>query len=299
MSVPIAVFAGLGDPAVGRRQRRVELRNSVADGSIRRCLPARCASPCSCVLLSPTPTHHLPARSDIVCQIVAAKLIGDEVLCAAYAHELPRYGIKLGLTNYAAAYAVGLLVARRMLVKVGLADTYKGKEEADGEMYEIEDEGNRRPFKALLDVGLSSTTTGKKVFAVMKGAVDGGMNVPHNEKRFPAWTKDEGFSAEELKKRILGTHVSEFMEELEEEDPDKFKVQFSRYIAEGIKAEDIEDMYTSAHEAIRADPSFTKKEKTTTEHKKWNKPKISHAQRQQNVRDKIKAAMEAAADDEE
>lgn len=238
-------------------------------------------------------------RSDIVCQIVAAKLVGDEVLCAAYAHELPRYGIKLGLTNYAAAYAVGLLIARRMLVKVGLADIYTGKEEADGEMYEIEEEGNRRPFKALLDVGLSSTTTGKKVFAVMKGAVDGGMNVPHNEKRFPAWTKDEGFSSEELKKRILGTHVAEFMEELEEEDPDKFKVQFSQYIAAGIKPEDIEDIYTSAHEAIRADPSFTKKEKTTTEHKKRNQTKISLAQRQQNVRDKIKAAMEAAADDEE
>ncbi|GAB0495818.1 hypothetical protein MMPV_007125 [Pyropia vietnamensis] len=249
-----------------------------------------------------SPKYRLVVRfsnRDIVCQIVAAKLIGDEVLCAAYAHELPRYGIKLGLTNYAAAYAVGLLIARRMLSKLGLAETYVGKQEVDGEMYEIEQEGNRRPFKALLDVGLSSTTTGKKVFAVMKGAVDGGMNVPHNEKRFPAWTKDEGFSPEELKKRILGIHVSEFMEELEEEDPDKFKVQFSRYIAAGIKAEDLEDIYTNAHEAIRADPSFTKKEKTTTEHKKWNKPKISHEQRKQNVRDKIQAAMEAAAEDDE
>lgn len=244
-----------------------------------------------------SPTH---LRSDIVCQIVAAKLVGDEVLCAAYAHELPRYGIKMGLTNYAAAYAVGLLIARRMLTKIGLADTYKGKEEADGEMYEVEEEGDRRPFRALLDVGLSSTTTGKKVFAVMKGAVDGGMDVPHNEKRFPAYTKDEGFSAEELKKRIIGTHVAEFMEELEEEDPDKFKVQFSRYIAAGIKADDVEDIYTSAHEAIREDPTFTKKAKAqVTEHKKWNQAKISQEQRKQNVRDKIKAAMEAADDDEE
>lgn len=239
-------------------------------------------------------------RRDIVCQVVAAKLVGDEVLCAAYAHELPRYGIKMGLTNYAAAYAVGLLLARRMLAKIGLADKYKGKEEADGEMYEIEAEGERGPFRALLDVGLSRTTTGKKVFAVMKGAVDGGMDVPHNEKRFPAYTKDEGFSAEELKKRIIGTHVAEFMEELEEEDPDKFKVQFSRYIAAGIKADELEDIYTKAHEAIREDPSFTKKPKAeVTEHKKWNKPKISLEQRKQNVRDKIKAAMEAAGDEEE
>ena len=36
------------------------------------------------------------------------------IVCAAYAHELPRYGIKVGLTNYAAAYCTGLLLARRV-----------------------------------------------------------------------------------------------------------------------------------------------------------------------------------------
>jgi len=35
-------------------------------------------------------------------------------VCAAYSHELPKYGIKVGLTNYAAAYCTGLLVARRV-----------------------------------------------------------------------------------------------------------------------------------------------------------------------------------------
>ena len=33
-------------------------------------------------------------NKDIVAQIVSAKIIGDEVMCAAYAHELPRYGLK-------------------------------------------------------------------------------------------------------------------------------------------------------------------------------------------------------------
>merc|ERR550539_1615854 len=50
---------------------------------------------------------------DVVCQVVSATLIGDEVLCCAYSHELPRYGLKVGLTNYAACYATGLLLARR------------------------------------------------------------------------------------------------------------------------------------------------------------------------------------------
>jgi large subunit ribosomal protein L5e len=89
------------------------------------------------------------------------------VLTSAYAHELPAYGIKLGLTNFAAAYAVGLLCARRHLEKVGLGETYKGVEEADGEMFEIEEDEDKRPFRCLLDVGLNSCTTGNKVFGAM------------------------------------------------------------------------------------------------------------------------------------
>lgn len=41
-------------------------------------------------------------NTDVVTQIVYAKLQGDYVLTAAYSHELPRYGIKGGLTNWAA-----------------------------------------------------------------------------------------------------------------------------------------------------------------------------------------------------
>ena len=54
------------------------------------------------------------SNKDITCQIAYAHLKGDQVVCSAYAHELPRYGINVGLTNYAAAYATGLLLARRV-----------------------------------------------------------------------------------------------------------------------------------------------------------------------------------------
>ncbi|GAU51087.1 hypothetical protein TSUD_371300 [Trifolium subterraneum] len=37
------------------------------------------------------------------------------VLATAYAHELPQFGLEVGLTNYAAAYCTGLLLARRVL----------------------------------------------------------------------------------------------------------------------------------------------------------------------------------------
>lgn len=39
--------------------------------------------------------------------------------------ELPRYGLKMGLTNYAAAYCTGLLLARRVLAKLGLDKHYE------------------------------------------------------------------------------------------------------------------------------------------------------------------------------
>ena len=50
-------------------------------------------------------------------QIVYATIAGDVVVAAAYAHELPQYGLSVGLTNYSATYATGLLLARRVLTK--------------------------------------------------------------------------------------------------------------------------------------------------------------------------------------
>ena len=75
-----------------------------------------------------TPKYRFTVRfsnRDITCQIQYATIAGDIVVAAAYSHELPRYGLKNGLTNYAAAYATGLLLARRVLTKFGLADTYQ------------------------------------------------------------------------------------------------------------------------------------------------------------------------------
>ena len=58
------------------------------------------------------------SNKDIICQIAYARVYGDVIVESAYSHELPKYGVKVGLTNYAAAYCTGLLVARRILHKV-------------------------------------------------------------------------------------------------------------------------------------------------------------------------------------
>ena len=66
-----------------------------------------------------TPKYRLIVRftnTDIICQIAYAKIEGDIIIAAAYAHELPRYGVPVGLTNYSAAYCTGLLLARRVSV---------------------------------------------------------------------------------------------------------------------------------------------------------------------------------------
>jgi large subunit ribosomal protein L5e len=84
------------------------------------------------------------------------------------------------LTNYASAYATGLLLARRLLKKLKLDKVYDGVKKVDGAEYNVESvEGQPGAFQCFLDVGLARTTTGAKVFAAMKGAVDGGLNIPH------------------------------------------------------------------------------------------------------------------------
>lgn len=243
-----------------------------------------------------TPKYRLVVRfsnKDVIAQVAYAKLEGDVILTAAYSHELPRYGIKVGLTNYAACYATGLLCARRLLTKLGLADTYKGNEEAaapaeDGGLYHVEEEGDVRPFRAFLDVGLVRTTTGSKVFAVMKGAVDGGLDIPHNEKRFPGYDKESDDWAETLREHVFGGHVSEYMTHLQEEDEDRYKKQFANYIKEGVEPDSLEDMYQAAHAAIREDPAPQATEKKVPEKQvRHQRPKMSREQRADRVKQRM------------
>ncbi len=102
-------------------------------------------------------------------KIIYACMDGDRVLCSAYAHELPHYGVKVGLTNYAAAYCTGLLLARRVLKQLKLDELYEGQKEVNGEEYLVESIKNQHgAFKCFLDVGLRRTSTGANVFGALK-----------------------------------------------------------------------------------------------------------------------------------
>merc|ERR1712037_1075417 len=105
-------------------------------------------------------------------------------------------------------------------------------------------------------------------------------------------------SAYAHKDHIFGGHVGDYMEKLEEENEEAFKRQFSRFIKNGINSENIEEMYKKAHAAIRADPSPKAKVEKTVDKKRWNRAKISYAQRRARVA-QVKASFLRAQEAEE
>jgi len=196
-------------------------------------------------------------NTDVICQIIYAKLNGDTVLSSAYARELKNFGMPVQLKNYAAAYATGLLLARRLLTQLKLADKYPGQTKVSGEDFNVSElSDGPRPFRALLDVGLRRTTTGAKVFAALKGATDGGLDIPHSDRRFVGFDSGEKkLKPDVLRKYIFGGHVGDYMKSLNEEDADTFKARFSKYVKAGIKAEELQGRWEKVHAAIRANPA--------------------------------------------
>lgn len=208
---------------------------------------------------------------------------------------MPRFGVKLGLTNYAAAYCTGLLLARRVLKQLKLDKIYEGQKEVDGEQFNVEDEDEQPgALRAFLDVGLARTSTGARIFGVMKGACDGGIDVPHSTKRFPGYdSESKEFSAEVHRNHIFGQHVAQYMRTLKEEDEEAYKKQFSRYIKEGISADGVEEMYKKAHANIRANPDRATKpaKKEAGKSKRYNKKKLTLASRKNKIALKKKAVI--------
>mmetsp|Transcript_4389 Transcript_4389/g.9414 ORF Transcript_4389/g.9414 Transcript_4389/m.9414 type:complete len:310 (-) Transcript_4389:60-989(-) len=263
-----------------------------------------------------TPKYRLVVRftnRQVICQIVYSLIDGDRVFCQASSTELPRYGLKAGLKNYAAAYCTGLLVARRLLQKVGLDETYEGNTEVDGnvvtteydkKMYYVDEvDEDKKPFRCLLDVGCRPTTTGCRVFGALKGAADGGLDIPHSEKRFPGYDRDaKEYDADMHRERIMGGHVGEYMEYLDEEDNAKYQEHFASYIANEYEADGLEELYEGVHEAIREDPSASEKKEFSPDKSFKRKAKLTLEERKARVQEKKdakNAELEADDDDDE
>lgn len=139
-----------------------------------------------------------------------------------------------------------------------------------------------------MDVGLRATKTGSKVFAVMKGAADGGLHVPHSPSRLPGFKEGEENKA--LRSRILGGHVDSYMKKLK--GTEKASLQFSKWqqtlTAAGVAS--VEKLYEKIHAEIRKNPAFSKKVSKANpgrDHKKYSRARLNAAQRRQNIKKRI------------
>merc|ERR1711976_530855 len=271
------------------------------------------------------PKFRLVARitnAKIIAQIVYSMQKGDFCVAQATSVELSKWGLKTGFTSYAAAYATGLLVARRILTKYGLANMFKGTTTVDGVDYDVSADyeavkQDKRPFKAILDIGCTNASTGNRVFGVLKGACGGGLHVPHSVKKYPGYVKEEGskkgvYTAEVHKDRIFGCHIDDYMDKLKEQSDDDFNKQFSKWnkCLSDAKLESCEDLFKKVHDGIRADPVYAKRpsrkaapqytdaRKTVIVGAKGNKylreRKFTHAERKARLQSKIAIAREAA-----
>ena len=116
------------------------------------------------------------SNKNVEVQIIIAKPHGDEVLASANSRELIKsYGWRAPTGNIPAAYLTGLLC--------GLKAKAAGIKEA------------------ILDIGLVSPTKGSKIFAVLSGVVDAGVDVPHSEEKI-------------VKERMKGEHIAKYAKSL-------------------------------------------------------------------------------------
>lgn len=85
------------------------------------------------------------------------------------------------------------------------------------------------------------------------------------------------------------------MTEMRDEEPEKFREHFASYVAEGLDADDLEELYPKVHAAIRANPVMPKKErKKPAEKKIWKHKKLSYEQKKANLKVKLLALKEDA-----
>ena len=152
----------------------------------------------------------------IITQLVEATVIGDIVITSAHSQELrKKYGWLGDLNNLPAAYLTGLLC--------GLRAADKGVK------------------KAILDIGLHTPSRGAAVFAAMKGFVDAGVEVPHNESILP----DES--------RIRGEHIAKYAEMLSSEKPEEYSKRFSEYLSRKLPPENLPEHFEEIKKKILTD----------------------------------------------
>ena len=148
----------------------------------------------------------------IAAQVVRVTSSGDLTLASAHSKQLEKLGWKGHTSNIPAAYLVGLLCGQRA-VRAGVKE-------------------------CVFDLGMHGPVPHAKVFAVLKGALDAGLQVPHDPGVLPS------------EERICGKHVSQYATKMKEEDEKKYRTRFSSYLARGLPPEQISEHFNAVKQTI-------------------------------------------------
>lgn len=63
--------------------------------------------------------------------------------------------------------------------------------------------------------------------------------------------EDKALDADVLRGHIFGEHVKDYMEEMQEEAPEKYQAHFAKWIEAEIEPDDIEDLYKSVRLSLQ------------------------------------------------
>ncbi|MEM4147323.1 MAG: 50S ribosomal protein L18, partial [Metallosphaera sp.] len=150
----------------------------------------------------------------VIVQFMRLNPKGDITVSAAHSTELRKFGWKGDENNSSACYLTGYLAGMRAK-KSGIT-------------------------KATADIGLFTPTVGARVFYALKGAIDSGVEIPIGD-------------VQVSNDRIVGKHVAEYAKKIEQEDPEKYKRIFSRYILRGLDPKDLPSHFKDVLSSIKGE----------------------------------------------
>jgi large subunit ribosomal protein L18 len=137
------------------------------------------------------------SNSHTTVQFVKWTANGDVTVVSATTAQLAEHGWKSGTGNVPAAYLVGIL-AGNAAKKAGIT-------------------------KAVLDIGLASSTPGGRIYSALKGVLDAGVNVNHDAAMLPS------------EDRINGKHIATWSASAKKPNFSKYgiaAVDFPKHVVE-------------------------------------------------------------------
>jgi large subunit ribosomal protein L18 len=138
------------------------------------------------------------SNTSIIAQIIKSEIEGDYILTQTSSHELKKnYGWIASGKNIPAAYLIGYIIGKK----------------AFDEGIEI----------VNLDMGLKRVTIGNKVFALVQGANDAGLEIPVDSDVIPS------------QEAINGQVIADYAENID--DPIEYERRFSVYLRRGLRPE--------------------------------------------------------------